>query len=69
MFAAFTGQPLEVIQKYIERDRYFSAAEVTLLYFWWFAKQQVVTKWCNTPFQPFQAMDFGLIDGVLETLY
>ncbi|KAG6516815.1 ATP-dependent Clp protease proteolytic subunit 6, chloroplastic-like [Zingiber officinale] len=42
MFAAFTGQPLEVIQKYIERDRYFSAAE---------------------------AMDFGLIDGVLETLY
>ncbi|GJP38433.1 hypothetical protein CLOM_g22871 [Closterium sp. NIES-68] len=42
MFSAFTGQPLELIQKYTERDRFFSAAE---------------------------AMEFGLIDGLLETEY
>ncbi|CAI5976046.1 unnamed protein product [Closterium sp. NIES-64] len=42
MFSAFTGQPVELIQKYTERDRFFSAAE---------------------------AMEFGLIDGLLETEY
>lgn len=42
MFSAFTGQPIEVIQKYTDRDRFFSAAE---------------------------AVEFGLIDGVIETEY
>eukprot|EP00270_Netrium_digitus_P012987 TRINITY_DN4278_c0_g1_i1.p1 TRINITY_DN4278_c0_g1~~TRINITY_DN4278_c0_g1_i1.p1 ORF type:complete len:350 (-),score=73.32 TRINITY_DN4278_c0_g1_i1:149-1132(-) len=42
MFSAFTGQPVELVQKYTERDRFFSAAE---------------------------AMEFGLIDGMLETEY
>ncbi|GAB2267299.1 ATP-dependent Clp protease proteolytic subunit 6, chloroplastic [Dionaea muscipula] len=42
MYAAFTGQPLEIIQEYTERDRFFS---------------------------PAQAMDFGLIDGLMETEY
>ncbi|KAG9454165.1 hypothetical protein H6P81_007069 [Aristolochia fimbriata] len=42
MYAAFTGQPLEKVQQYTERDRFFSAAE---------------------------ALEFGLIDGLLETLY
>lgn len=42
MFATFTGQPLERIQRFTERDYFFSAAE---------------------------AMEFGLIDGVLETEY
>ncbi|CAI5478742.1 unnamed protein product [Closterium sp. Yama58-4] len=42
MFSAFTGQPVELIQKYTERDRFFSAAE---------------------------AVEFGLIDGLLETEY
>jgi len=28
MFAAFTGQPLEKIQYYTDRDRFLSAAEV-----------------------------------------
>lgn len=42
MYAAFTGQPIEKVQRYTERDRFMSAAE---------------------------AMDFGLIDGVLETEY
>lgn len=42
MFSAFTGQPLSVVQKYTDRDRFFSAAE---------------------------AMEFGLVDGLLETEY
>ncbi|KAM7252200.1 hypothetical protein ACFE04_024083 [Oxalis oulophora] len=42
MYAAFTGQPIEKIQQYTERDRFLSVAE---------------------------AMDLGLIDGVLETEY
>ncbi|XP_058069055.1 ATP-dependent Clp protease proteolytic subunit 6, chloroplastic isoform X2 [Magnolia sinica] len=42
MYSAFTGQPLEKVQQYTERDRFFSTAE---------------------------ALEFGLIDGVLETLY
>ncbi|GAB2218960.1 hypothetical protein Droror1_Dr00006585 [Drosera rotundifolia] len=42
MYAAFTGQPFELIQEYTELDRFFSAA---------------------------QAMDFGLIDGIMETEY
>lgn len=42
MLAAFTGQPLEIVQQYTERERYMSAGE---------------------------AMEFGLIDGILETLY
>lgn len=42
MYSAFTGQPLDVVQKYTDRDRFFSAAE---------------------------AMEFGLIDGVIETEY
>lgn len=42
MYAAFTGQPLEKVQQYTERDRFFSASE---------------------------ALEFGLIDGVLETEY
>ncbi|PKA57033.1 ATP-dependent Clp protease proteolytic subunit 6, chloroplastic [Apostasia shenzhenica] len=42
MYAAFTGQPLEKVQLYTERDRFFSASE---------------------------ALEFGLIDGVLETEY
>nr|GMD84365.1 ATP-dependent Clp protease proteolytic subunit 6, chloroplastic-like isoform X2 [Ipomoea batatas] len=42
MFAAFTGQPLEKVQDFTERDYFMSAAE---------------------------AMDFGLIDGILETEY
>uniref|UniRef100_A0A0C9QS12 ATP-dependent Clp protease proteolytic subunit n=1 Tax=Wollemia nobilis TaxID=56998 RepID=A0A0C9QS12_9CONI len=42
MYAAFTGQPLEIIKIYTDRDRFFSAGE---------------------------ALDFGLIDGILETEY
>ncbi|MQL83353.1 hypothetical protein Taro_015849 [Colocasia esculenta] len=42
MYAAFTGQPLEKVQQYTERDRFFSSSE---------------------------ALEFGLIDGVLETEY
>ncbi|XP_072972527.1 ATP-dependent Clp protease proteolytic subunit 6, chloroplastic [Typha angustifolia] len=42
MFAAFTGQPLEKVQQYTERDRFLSSSE---------------------------ALEFGLIDGVLETEY
>ncbi|XP_010259926.1 PREDICTED: ATP-dependent Clp protease proteolytic subunit 6, chloroplastic [Nelumbo nucifera] len=42
MYAAFTGQPLEKVQQYTERDRFLSASE---------------------------ALEFGLIDGVLETEY
>ncbi|KAJ8767248.1 hypothetical protein K2173_013645 [Erythroxylum novogranatense] len=42
MYAAFTGQPLEMVQQYTERDRFLSTSE---------------------------AMEFGLIDGILETEY
>ncbi|KAH7532361.1 ATP-dependent Clp protease proteolytic subunit 6, chloroplastic isoform X1 [Ziziphus jujuba] len=42
MYAAFTGQPLERVQQFTERDRFLSVSE---------------------------AMEFGLIDGVLETEY
>ncbi|KAL5715210.1 endopeptidase Clp [Ranunculus cassubicifolius] len=42
MYAAFTGQSLETVQRYTERDRFFSSSE---------------------------ALEFGLIDGVLETEY
>ncbi|KAK4562761.1 hypothetical protein RGQ29_005317 [Quercus rubra] len=42
MYAAFTGQPLEKVQQYTERDRFLSVSE---------------------------AMEFGLIDSVLETEY
>ncbi|KAI3832296.1 hypothetical protein MKW92_031111 [Papaver armeniacum] len=42
MYAAFTGQPIEKIERQTERDRFFSSAE---------------------------ALEFGLIDGVLETEY
>lgn len=42
MYAAFTGQPIEKVQQYTERDRFLSVSE---------------------------AMEFGLIDGVLETEY
>ncbi|KAB1207253.1 ATP-dependent Clp protease proteolytic subunit 6, chloroplastic [Morella rubra] len=42
MYAAFTGQPLEKVQQYTERDRFLSVSE---------------------------AMEFGLIDGILETEY
>ncbi|KAJ0011034.1 hypothetical protein Pint_34613 [Pistacia integerrima] len=42
MYAAFTGQPLEKVQQYTERDRFLSVAE---------------------------SMEFGLIDGILETEY
>lgn len=42
MYVAFTGQPLENVQRFTDRDYFFSAAE---------------------------AMEFGLIDGVLETEY
>nr|VDD59110.1 unnamed protein product [Brassica oleracea] len=42
MYAAFTGQPLETVQQYTERDRFLSASE---------------------------ALEFGLIDGLLETEY
>nr|AAC04810.1 clp-like energy-dependent protease [Fritillaria agrestis] len=42
MYAAFTGQTLEKVQEYTERDRFFSASE---------------------------ALEFGLVDGVLETEY
>ncbi|XP_010493249.1 PREDICTED: ATP-dependent Clp protease proteolytic subunit 6, chloroplastic [Camelina sativa] len=42
MYAAFTGQPLEKVQQYTERDRFLSASE---------------------------ALEFGLIDGLLETEY
>lgn len=31
MYAAFTGQPIEKVQRYTERDRFMSAAEVMLL--------------------------------------
>lgn len=31
MYAAFAGQPLEKIQQYTERDRFFSASEVILI--------------------------------------
>ncbi|KNA05219.1 hypothetical protein SOVF_192410 [Spinacia oleracea] len=42
MYAAFTGQSLEKVQQYTERDRFLSVTE---------------------------AMEFGLIDGILETEY
>ncbi|XP_009631771.1 ATP-dependent Clp protease proteolytic subunit 6, chloroplastic isoform X2 [Nicotiana tomentosiformis] len=42
MYVAFTGQPIEKVQQYTERDRFLSVSE---------------------------AMEFGLIDGVLETEY
>lgn len=42
MYAAFTGQPIEKVQQYTERDRFLSVTE---------------------------AMEFGLIDGILETEY
>ncbi|ESQ35670.1 hypothetical protein EUTSA_v10008442mg [Eutrema salsugineum] len=42
MYSAFTGQPLEKVQQYTERDRFLSASE---------------------------ALEFGLIDGLLETEY
>ncbi|XP_048621309.1 ATP-dependent Clp protease proteolytic subunit 6, chloroplastic-like [Brassica napus] len=42
MYAAFTGQPLETVQQYTERDRFLSASE---------------------------ALEFGLIDGLLEIEY
>ncbi|KAB5561306.1 hypothetical protein DKX38_006263 [Salix brachista] len=42
MYATFTGQPLEKVQQYTERDRFLSTSE---------------------------AMEFGLIDGILETEY
>ncbi|XP_024979493.1 ATP-dependent Clp protease proteolytic subunit 6, chloroplastic isoform X1 [Cynara cardunculus var. scolymus] len=42
MYSAFTGQPLEKVQQYTERDRFLSVAE---------------------------ALEFGLIDGILETEY
>ncbi|KAJ4963799.1 hypothetical protein NE237_023738 [Protea cynaroides] len=42
MYAAFTGQPLEKVQQYTERDRFLSSSE---------------------------ALEFGLIDGLLETEY
>ncbi|KDP46235.1 hypothetical protein JCGZ_10075 [Jatropha curcas] len=42
MYTAFTGQPLEKVQEYTERDRFLSTSE---------------------------AMEFGLIDGILETEY
>ncbi|XP_050366786.1 ATP-dependent Clp protease proteolytic subunit 6, chloroplastic [Argentina anserina] len=42
MYVAFTGQSLETVQQYTERDRFLSVSE---------------------------AMEFGLIDGVLETEY
>ncbi|XP_021896753.1 ATP-dependent Clp protease proteolytic subunit 6, chloroplastic [Carica papaya] len=42
MYAAFTGQPLEKVQQYTERDRFLSVTE---------------------------AMEFGLIDGILDTKY
>ncbi|XP_060176117.1 ATP-dependent Clp protease proteolytic subunit 6, chloroplastic isoform X1 [Lycium barbarum] len=42
MYTAFTGQPIEKVQQYTERDRFLSVSE---------------------------AMEFGLIDGVLETEY
>lgn len=31
MYATFTGQPLEKVQQYTERDRFLSVSEVTLL--------------------------------------
>ncbi|CAJ2679225.1 unnamed protein product [Trifolium pratense] len=40
MFSAFTGQPLEKVQEFTDRDNFLSVSE---------------------------ALDFGLIDGVLET--
>ncbi|CAH1430841.1 unnamed protein product [Lactuca virosa] len=42
MYTAFTGQPLEKVQQYTERDRFLSVSE---------------------------ALEFGLIDGILETEY
>jgi ATP-dependent Clp protease protease subunit len=42
MYAAFTGQPLERVQQFTDRDRFFSASE---------------------------AMEFGLVDALLETEY
>ncbi|GER50376.1 ATP-dependent Clp protease proteolytic subunit, partial [Striga asiatica] len=42
MYSALTGQPVEKVKSYTNRDTFFSAGE---------------------------AMDFGLIDGILETQY
>ncbi|KAD2393095.1 hypothetical protein R6Q59_012815 [Mikania micrantha] len=42
MYSAFTGQSLEKVQQYTERDRFLSVSE---------------------------ALEFGLIDGILETEY
>lgn len=32
MFAAFTGQPLDMVQQWTERDRFMSSSEVSLAY-------------------------------------
>ncbi|KAL6575411.1 ATP-dependent Clp protease proteolytic subunit 6, chloroplastic [Orobanche minor] len=42
MYAAFTGQPIEIVQHYTQTDRYFCVSE---------------------------AIEFGLVDGVMETEY
>jgi hypothetical protein len=31
MFAAFTGQPLDMVQQWTERDRFMSSSEVSFL--------------------------------------
>lgn len=68
MYAAFTGQPLEKVQQYTERDRFFSTSEVVFSN-WMYLNSLVQSLWRMMIFSLFQALEFGLIDGVLETLY
>ncbi|XP_048621314.1 ATP-dependent Clp protease proteolytic subunit 6, chloroplastic-like isoform X2 [Brassica napus] len=87
IYAAFTGQPLETLQQYTERDRFLSASEVMLpvnseiiLKLWFKSSDEpqlldiVIVP--HNPYVPFvgfhfllQALEFGLIDGLLETEY
>ena len=50
MFAAFTGQPLEKIQYYTDRDRFLSAAEVMKHQplNWQFAREITICNWIFT---------------------
>lgn len=70
MFAAFTGQPLDMVQQWTERDRFMSSSEVltSLAYI----EQSTISNLSFEllhVFRHLQAMDFGLLDALLETRY
>lgn len=46
MYAAFTGQPLEKVQQYTERDRFLSVSEVMLLSFFSFFSLSILAFSC-----------------------